>query len=156
MIILEWRRFLPRCRRASVCVCWREWKQHVLAHNNLPCERWFRSEWMEWSLLSFLLHLDADWLWSEPWVIAKFMDWQWLWRVGNDDDGVSWTYDILMWPYVDFHNFTQGNIHTAIQCSTEWASTSKYTFLSERRRKKNELNWVYPWGIHYYCFFADT
>lgn len=38
---------------------------------------------------------------------------QWLRRVDfcdGDDDDVSRTYDILMWPYVDFYNLTQGTL----------------------------------------------
>lgn len=43
------------------------------------------------------------------------MIWQWRWRVDfydddDDDDYVSRTYDILMWPYVDFYNLTQGTL----------------------------------------------
>lgn len=80
---------------------------------------------------------------------------QWLRRVDfcdgdGDDDDVSRTYDILMWPYVDFYNLTQGTlslllfrtlsfdllISTIQRLSIE--SIEHTTFLSNEA----ELNWT--------------
>lgn len=74
------------------------------------------------------------------------MDWQWLWRVGNNDDGVSWTYDILMWPYVDFHNFSLGTNNTTIITTTIAHRT--YIFIQK-------IEWIYP-EAYIIAFLADT